>query len=110
MFTTKPFKKNHKIANYTGENLSRAAIESRYHGSTRGEYVLCDGNTANTPNSHCVDGKTTNINAARFANDARGTNKRSNARFLQRGFGIKASQNIPADREVLVSYGRDYWR
>ena len=34
----------------------------------------------------------------------------NNARFLQRGFGIKASRNIPVGREVLVSYGRGYWR
>ena len=107
LFTTKPFRKNQKIANYTGENLSRAAIESRYPGNTRGEYVLCDGDR---PNSRCVDGRKTNSSAARFANDARGTNKRNNARFLQRGFGIKAKQNIPAGQEILVSYGRDYWR
>ena len=107
LFTTKPFKKNQKIADYTGENLSRAAIERRYPGNTRGEYVLCDGNR---PTSRCVDGRKTNSGAARFANDSRGTNKRNNARFLQRGFGIKATQNISPGREILVSYGRDYWR
>ena len=41
----------------------------------------------------------------RYANDGRGSNKRNNAKFLRRGFGIKASRNIPACREVLVSYG-----
>ena len=106
LFTTKPFKKNQKIADYTGENLSRAAIDRRYRGNTRGEYVLCDGDR---PNNRCVDGRKTNSSVARFANDARGTNRRNNARFLQRGFGIKATQNIPANREILVSYGRGYW-
>ena len=72
LFTTKPFKKDQKIANYTGENLSRAAIERRYPRDRRGEYVLCDGNRLN---SRCVDGKKTNSSVARFANDARGTNK-----------------------------------
>ena len=29
---------------------------------------------------------------------------------LRRGFGIKATQNVLANREMLVSHGRDYWR
>ena len=32
LFTTKPFKKNEKIANYTGEQMSRAQINQRYPG------------------------------------------------------------------------------
>ena len=107
LHTTKPFKKNQKIADYTGENLSRAQIDQRYPGNTVGEYVLCEGDNAN---SRCVDARKTNSSAARFTNDARGTNQRNNARFLQRGFGIKATRNIPADREVFVSYGKAYWK
>ena len=106
LFTTKPFKKNEKIANYTGEQMSRTQINQRYPGNTVGEYVLCDGNRSN---SRCVDGRKTNSSVARFANDAKGTTQRNNARFLQRGFGIKAGRNIPANREVLVPYGRTYW-
>ena len=106
LYTTKPFRRNEKIVNYTGESLSRAQIDMRY-GDTTGQYVLCDGIR---PTSRCVDGRKTNSGAGRYANDARGSNKRNNAKFLQRGFGIKASRNIRAGREVLVSYGRDYWR
>ena len=106
LFTTKPFKKNEKIANYTGEQMRRAQINQRYPGNTVGEYVLCDGKRSS---SRCVDGRKTNSSVARFANDARGSTQRNNARFLQRGFGIKAGRNIPANREVLVPYGRAYW-
>jgi len=106
LFTTKPFKKNEKIVDYTGERVSRAEIDRRYVGTT-GQYVLCEGNR---PKSRCVDARKTNSGAGRYANDARGSNQRNNARFLQRGFGIKASRNIPVGREVLVSYGRGYWR
>ena len=106
LYTAKPYKKNQKIVDYTGENMSRAAINARYPGNVRGEYVLCDGDR---PNSRCIDGRKTNSGAARFANDARGSNMRNNATFLKRGFGIKAMRNLPAGREILVSYGRGYW-
>ena len=61
LFTTKPFRKNQKIANYTGENLSRAAIESRYPGNTRGEYVLCDGNMSDLTAAVLTAGKPTAV-------------------------------------------------
>ena len=50
-------------------------------------------------NSRCIDGRKMNNGAARFANDARGSNAHNNSTFSNLGFGIKA----------LVSYGRGYW-
>ena len=101
LFATEDFRHTDKIAPYTGEQLTRAAIEERY-GDERGEYVLC------RDSKRCIDSRATNSSAARYANDSRGTEKRNNARF--RALRIEASQRIRPGDEIFVAYGRDYWR
>ena len=54
------------------------------------------------------DASASNASAARFANDARGTDKRNNARY--RGFNIAATRTVRPGDEILVPYGREYWR
>ncbi len=51
LFVTRKFKKNERITEYTGERLSRAAIDRRYTGDTVPQYTLCSGNN---PTSQCM--------------------------------------------------------
>jgi len=101
LFATEDFRHTDKIAPYTGEQLTRAAIEERY-GDERGEYVLC------RDSKRCIDSRATNSSAARFANDSRGTDFRNNARF--RALRLEATRRIRPGDEIFVAYGKDYWR
>ncbi|MEO8852793.1 MAG: SET domain-containing protein-lysine N-methyltransferase [Ginsengibacter sp.] len=66
--------------------------------------------------SHVIDCMPCKKALARFANDANGLNKignlRNNSKFIieQNKVYIHASKDICAGEEILVSYGRDYWK
>ena len=83
LYTTKRIKKNKKIATYKGQNLTRAQVNARYPNKDA-KYVLCK-----TKNK-CRDARKTTAGVARFANTARGTNKRNNARFA--GYTLKTQK------------------
>lgn len=65
--------------------------------------------------NHVIDGAL-NKNLARYANDAKGSKRISslvnNCRYVQddnlRVF-IEAKKDIPANSEILVPYGKEYW-
>ena len=103
LFTgAKPMRKGTSIP-YTGENLSRRAIDRRY-GDATAQYTLCRSKT------QCRDARRTDTpGLARWINDSRGTTMRNNAK-LTGGFTAKASRNIPANTEIFASYGREYWK
>jgi len=106
LWTTRRFKPNEKIGKYTGERLTPQQLSERYPNNKRGEYVLC-------PNSgYCIDGRKSNSSTVRFTNDSRGhSHLKNNAVFKQGSDVLRAgSQGIPANREIFVSYGRDYWK
>lgn len=107
LYTTRRFPAGAKIADYTGEKMTRAQVGQKY-GMRRGDYVVCRNDR------ECFDGAQTNSSFARYANDARGTPFVNNARFTAgRTVPIlRATRAIPADREIFVSYrgsGGDYW-
>ena len=105
LWTTRRFKPNEKIGKYTGERLTHQQMLERYPNNKRGEYVLCPNN------GYCIDGAKTNSSSIRFANDARQTPHKNNAVFKQGSDVLRAGpQGIPANREVFVSYGSDYWK
>ena len=107
LHTTRRFAKGEKVANYTGEKMTRAQVKGRY-GSERGQYVVCRSD------SECFDGRKTSASFARFANDARGTSFRNNARFTPGASNhqpiLRTTRAIPASREIFANYGSDYWR
>ena len=102
LWTAKRFKPNEKIGEYKGEKLTKGQVTQRY-GTRTGQYVYC-------PSSNkCIDARKTSSSVVRYANDKRGTALKNNARL--RGQYLKAGpQGIPANREVLASYGAAYWR
>ena len=106
LWTTRRFKPNEKIGKYTGERLTKQEMLARYPNNKRGEYVLCPNN------GYCIDGKKTNSSSIRFANDSKGNSQlKNNAVFKQGSDVLRAGpQGIPANREIFVSYGSDYWK
>ena len=99
----KRIKKDKSVAKYTGEQLSRQAVEKRY-GKKTGQYVLCGSKTK------CVDARRTDTpGLGRWANDARGSGRRPNAK-LTAAYTIKSTRNIAPHSEILVGYGKDYWK
>ena len=106
LFATKRMAKDARIAAYDGEHRTRADVKEEY-GDETGQYVLCRSDR------ECFDASASNSSLARFANDARGSSFTNNARFTRGAKGpplLRAARAIPAGREVLVSYGREYWR
>jgi len=100
LWTTKRIKPNQLIGKYTGERMTKAQVNQRYV-TRKPQYVLCSGN-------RCVDARKTNSSAVRFANDARRTRFKNNARL--KGLSLKsASKGIPANREIFTGYGSAYW-
>ena len=105
LFASQPFKKGDKITEYSGENLTKAQVDARYGDDTTSEYTLCLGNG---PNAKCRDARNTNSGAGRFANTARGTGYRNNAKFTHATFNMRAMKKIKTGQEVFVSYGPSF--
>ena len=101
LFTTKPRKNNERVATYKGESMTRAQVAQRY-GDRTAQYVYCRSK------NRCRDARKSNAGVARFANDARGGGKRNNTKFS--GFSLRTKRKVPAGAELLLSYGREYWR
>ena len=100
----KRIKKGTSITRYTGEKMTRRQVEKRYPGNTRAQYTLCG------TKDRCVDARRTDTpGLGRWANDARGSKKRNNAK-LTRVHSVKATRNIPPDTEIFASYGASYWK
>ena len=80
LFASRKIKKNAKITEYSGEALTRAQVNAKY-GDKTAEYTLCLGDG---PTAKCRDGRNTNSGPGRFANTARGSGRRNNAKFTNR--------------------------
>ena len=106
LYATKRLAKNARIAPYTGELRTRTDV-TQEHGTDTGQYVLCRSD------AECFDASKTNSSLARFANDARGSRFKNNAKFTPgaptRTPLLRSTRAIPAGREIFVSYGREYW-
>ena len=65
--------------------------------------------------NHVIDAAHGKTSVARYANDANGLEKikglNNNSTYRQDGLRvyITAKKNIPADSEILVNYGKEYW-
>jgi uncharacterized protein len=66
--------------------------------------------------NHVIDALPTPKALARYANDARGLSKikgiTNNADYITDGLKayIESKKDIPAGTEILVDYGKDYWK
>ena len=101
LFAEKEFKKGETIALYTGDWV---AVDDEAGGA----YALQVSKTK------IIDAARTNAGPGRWANDPRGTGRRANAELRysakNKVGSVAAKQKIKKGDEVLVSYGRQYWK
>jgi hypothetical protein len=106
----KAIKKGAKIADYTGDLVS---IQDWNEGG-EGDYGV------QINKREVLDGRSTQSALGRYANHCRTANKKrgscrgNNARFSintkKKTVSLKATRSIPANSEIFVSYGRQYWK
>jgi SET domain-containing protein len=106
LFTKKIIPKGTRIVEYKGKITTWKEVEHKDGANGYIYYVN---------RNHVIDARTYKKAIARYANDARGLQKieglSNNAVYVQekgRVF-IEAAKNIPADSEILVAYGKEYW-
>lgn len=106
LFTTKDIAKGKRIVEYKGRLVKWKDV--KYEDATNG-YLLYITSQA------VIDGRRSTA-VARYANDARGFARveglRNNTEFVTEGTRcfIEATRNINAGDELLVGYGKDYWK
>jgi uncharacterized protein len=106
LFTRKNIEKGELIVEYTGEITTWEEVKSDA-GNVYIYFVNED---------HVINAKNLPDAIARYANDAQGLSRlpgvHNNSRFVNidgRIF-IKSKKQIPAGSEILVDYGKDYWK
>ena len=106
LFTSTPIEKGELIIEYTGEITNWEAV--RHDASNAYIYFVNE--------DHIINAKNTPEAIARYANDAHGLTRirglNNNSRFVNidgRVF-IKATKHIDAGSEILVEYGKEYWK
>ncbi len=113
LFVKKEFKRADIICEYEGEVVPWSVCEKRADEGHEGYVFFISKN-------HCIDAYFTPEAIGRYANDAKGIGRveglRNNAQYeikvregRKRGF-IVATRTIKPDEEVLVDYGKDYWK
>jgi SET domain-containing protein len=105
LFTRKDIEKGKLIIEYTGEITTWDDVK---HDADNAYIYFVN-------EDHVINAKNHPEAIARYANDARGLTRvkglSNNSRFVNKDgkVFIKSTKHIPADSEILVSYGKDYW-
>jgi SET domain-containing protein len=110
LFTTSPIRKGDVIVEYLGDKLTWKQVLKRYKANLDDvRYVFC------ITDDNCIDAKPRKEELAQYANDANGGGKggpfKNNCEYhikKKRPY-IVAIKNIPANSEILVDYGDEYW-
>lgn len=111
LFTTSRIRKNDVIVQYKGEKMTWKGAIRRY-----GKNVDYAPYLYYVSNSNCIDAAKTKKELARYANDANGPYRVKGMRnncIYQNIKGVPyivAVKEIPANAEILVDYGADYWK
>jgi uncharacterized protein len=106
LFTKKMIPKGTKIVEYRGKVTSWKDADHRNGGNGYIYYIK---------RYHVIDALRTPQALARYANDARGISKikgiTNNSEYIEEGLKvyIVAKKDIPANSEILVGYGKEYW-
>ena len=110
LFTAREFARGDRIAHYGGEIVTAEETEWRYGCmcDDDGEYIV-----VTAPYALGIDGTENSRDAVRirgagsYCNSPKGTDFKANARLGCRF--IRASKALPANTEVFVCYGSEYW-
>lgn len=106
LFTTVFIPKDTRIVEYKGRKTTWKEVEHDYKNGYI--YTIDD--------DHAIDAKSYKKALGRYANDAHGLIRvnglTNNARYTVDGLKvfIEATEDIPAGSEILVSYGKEYWK
>jgi hypothetical protein len=106
LFTRKMIRKGSRIIEYKGKVTSWKEVNHR--GGSNGYIYFIN-------RKHVVDAFTYPKALGRYANDARGMQRKkglkNNAAYENVGLKvyIDAVEDIPAGAEILVGYGKEYW-
>ena len=106
LFTKKLIPKGSCIIEYKGKITTWKEVK---HNDGANGYIYY------VTRNHVIDSHTYKKAIARYANDARGLKKikgiSNNAIYVQEKLRvfIEAAKDIPANSEILVAYGKEYW-
>lgn len=106
LFTSVAIPKGTRIAEYKGKITN---WEDANHQDGLNPYIYF------VNENHVIDSLNHKKTPARYANDAKGMKKikgiNNNAEYAEEGVRvfIDATKDIPADSEILVGYGKEYW-
>ncbi len=106
LFTKKPIPKGARIVEYKGKITSWKDADHRNGGNGYIYYVK---------RYHVIDALPYKKALARYANDARGIVRvkgiTNNSEYVEDGLKayITSTKDIPANGEIFVGYGKEYW-
>jgi uncharacterized protein len=106
LFTRQFIPKGTRIIEYTGKATTWKEVK---HNDGSNGYIFY------VNRNHVIDARRHKKALARYANDARGLKKvkgiSNNAAYVHDKLRvyIEAAKDIPADSEILVAYGKEYW-
>jgi len=106
LFTRKAIPKGTRIVEYKGKITSWKEADHRNGGNGYIYYVK---------RYHVIDALPRPSALARYANDARGISRikgiTNNSEYVEDGLKvyIQSKRDIPANSEILVGYGKEYW-
>ena len=106
LFSTKPIPKGSRIVEYKGKITTWKDVD---HKKGTNGYIYY------VKRNHVIDAGTYTKALARYANDAKGLNRKSgltnNSAYIEDGLRvyIEAKKDIPSGSEILVDYGKEYW-
>jgi len=110
LFTTKDIAKGQIVCEYEGEKITwKECLRRNEAQKGKGGYYF------HINDRNCVDAQFTTWALGRYANDAAGPSRIAGVRnncvyeVIKGKPYIKATRNIKAGNEILVSYGKDYW-
>lgn len=106
LFTKKAIPKGTRIVEYKGKITSWKDADHQNGGNGYIYYIK---------RYHVIDALPRPKGLARYANDARGIGRvkgiNNNSEYVEDGLRvyIQSKKDIPADSEILVGYGKEYW-
>ena len=106
------FKKGDIIGKYSYKwnEVKLGTFKKRCKEDECWRYLFCE--SGNTKHTKCWDGLDIKSTLMRYINDAHLSNFRNNSYFeiiKDEGY-VVASRNISPNREIFVSYGKNYWK
>jgi uncharacterized protein len=106
LFTKKIIPKGSRIAEYKGKITTWKEVD---HMNGLNAYIFYINR------NHVIDGSKHKNSFARFANDAKGSEKgtglNNNCKYVIDGLRVflESKKEIPANEEILAGYGKEYW-